>query len=593
MKIIRKLFHRRKEGYALLITIVFIGIALLLLGSVMDWSSATARQTERNNLFSMSTGAAEGATERVMAQMMRDFYFQSFKSAASYMSVGLLPNTTGWPAQYSFGNPFNSDNFTYVAVAPNEWGYTTLFGANYAGLHAYVAQCTVAATATTVNQPYDISASVQQQFQLAAIPIFQYAVFYNLDMEIDPGANMTLTGPVFSNGGIWTDSEYLNYLSSVEAAGTISTNLADPYATGKNGSGLSTFATNYPPTSGVSTLSLPVGTTNDPTAVRALLNLPPAGTDPYSSTGQLYFADEANLIVSNSPSGTVSAYFQDTNNLQPVTYITPDVKQIITQGSGANTTYKTNYSYSFVTNASFYDYREGKTVQALQLNVGALNTWINSTNGSSYNAQLNNDTGHYIDSVYVYNSAPGSSTTLPSVRVANGSTLPSQGLTVVTPDPLYVLGNYNANGSSLNNGTNVVNTAPAALIADSITVLSPNWQDSWNSSTPLSSRTPAATTVNAATFEGIVPSSGNNYSGGVENFLRLLENWSGKALTYNGSIVVMFPSQYATNRWQQTGVYYNAPTRNWAFDLNFMTQNGLPPLTPEVRVLIRQQWAAY
>ena len=46
------------------------------------------------------------------------------------------------------------------------------------------------------------------------------------------------------------------------------------------------------------------------------------------------------------------------------------------------------------------------------------------------------------------------------------------GLTVVTPDPLYVLGNYNANGSSLNNGTNVANTAPAALIGDAITVLS-------------------------------------------------------------------------------------------------------------------------
>ena len=40
---------------------------------------------------------------------------------------------------------------------------------------------------------------------------------------------------------------------------------------------------------------MPVGTTNDPTAVRALLNLPPAGTDPYSSTGQLYFANQANL----------------------------------------------------------------------------------------------------------------------------------------------------------------------------------------------------------------------------------------------------------------------------------------------------------
>jgi hypothetical protein len=202
------------------------------------------------------------------------------------------------------------------------------------------------------------------------------------------------------------------------------------------------------------------------------------------------------------------------------------------------------------------------------------------------------DTGHYVDSVYVYNNAPYTSTSLPAVRIANGSVLPDQGLTVITPDPLYVLGNYNANGSSLGT-TNTSNTQPAALFGDSITALSTGWSDSWNSSTGLSSRNPSATTINAATFEGIVQTVGANYSGGVENFIRLLENWSGTTLTYNGSIVVMFPSQYATNKWQQTGVYYNAPTRNWAFDLNFQTMNGLPPLTPKVTKKIPQTWSVY
>jgi len=96
-------------------------------------------------------------------------------------------------------------------------------------------------------------------------------------------------------------------------------------------------------------------------------------------------------------------------------------------------------------------------------------------------------------------------------------------------------------------------------------------------------------------FEGIVQSNPNisgNYSGGVENFLRLLENWGG-TLTYNGSIVVMFPSQYATNSWQPTGNYYNAPTRHWAFDLNFASESGLPPLTPQTKAVVRGQWSAY
>ena len=122
---------------------------------------------------------------------------------------------------------------------------------------------------------------------------------------------------------------------------------------------------------------------------------------------------------------------------------------------------------------------------------------------------------------------------------------------------------------------------PALLISGAIAV----------AGTALSSRTPGDTCVNAAALEGIVPSNGTAYSGGVENFLRLLENWTGRTITYNGSIVVMFPSQYATNVWQTTGVYYNAPTRKWGFDLNFTDQGRLPPLTPQVKATIRGSYA--
>ena len=145
--------------------------------------------------------------------------------------------------------------------------------------------------------------------------------------------------------------------------------------------------------------------------------------------------------------------------------------------------------------------------------------------------------------------------------------------------------------------TNVVNTAPAGLMGDAITILSTSWSDSYTSSTALSSRNAANTTVNAATLEGIVQSTTVNgtkqYSGGVENFMRLLENWSGDTLTYNGSIIVLFQSRFATNFWQAPGAYYNVPTRNWGFDVNFQTQGGLPPIFPSAKAMIRQSWKAY
>ncbi len=269
----------------------------------------------------------------------------------------------------------------------------------------------------------------------------------------------------------------------------------------------------------------------------------------------------------------------------------------------------TNYvlymGYSFLTNVLFYDWREGwhggsgppKKVFAVQLDLKAYNGWMTNSapNGGLvyYNQCLASKT-HPLDSIYIYNAVPLTSTVLPAVRVMNGGSMPSQdnsfGFTLATPMPLYVWGDYNATnnvGSSLSQNS-VIYTEPAALMADAITVLSDGWADSSSFTKHTGGPNAGQTTINAACMEGIVESTNNpvsnanGYSGGAENFLRLLENWSSIHLWYNGSIVVMFPSQYATNCWQQTGGYYTAASRQWAFDTNFLNWDNLPPLTPTV-----------
>lgn len=175
------------------------------------------------------------------------------------------------------------------------------------------------------------------------------------------------------------------------------------------------------------------------------------------------------------------------------------------------------------------------------------------------------------------------------VRVKNGQTLPSLGLTVASPNLLYVQGNYNAPAAHVGT-TNTSLTKPAALIGDSVDILSSTWNDA-NSGSGLGSRTAGNTTINAALLGGIVPSGGGHYSGGVENFPRFLENWSGRTLAYNGSMVVMYYSKIARAPWGGSDVY-NPPNRQWTFDLNFMDSTKLPPGTPEVRALIRSEWAA-
>jgi hypothetical protein len=593
-------------GYALIITLAFLTVALMSYASLMYWISSNANITKRNNLFNQAEGAAESATELAMATMMRDFNSQSLNAAATYSSSTNLPSQSGWPVTYQYSNTNGVTNATSVYIGPTNWSSLPSQYTNLYGLGQY---CEVASQATPLNQGANLSAIVDQTFWVGSIPLFQFAIFYNMDLEINPGAAMNINGRVHSNNNIYatgsgSGTSALTFSSIVDASQQFYST-PDPLDTqnyGNRSGNLSFTDTNngvYPnPNSDVSSFSLPIGTNNNPATVMGLLGIPPAGTAAASPTGQAYLYNDADLIVSNSAGGTLSVYYQNLNNASPQTLVPMDVTNIVS--------HTTNLYYSFVTNVAFYDYRESDNVKAVQLDVQKLNTWLkNNTNALNYQIQNNTQgsstsKGHNINGVYVYNSIPpasGSPGVLPAVRVVNGQQLPSAGLTVATPFPIYVKGNFNTttNGTTFSTALgDVANTLPAALMGDAITVLSANWSDTNTSTTAIGSRTPANTTINAACLEGIVPSNGTNYSGGVENFLRLLENWSSSTttLSYNGSIVVLFTSQYASSPWVGTGTVYNPPARAWGFDVNFLQQGGLPPMTPQVRATVRSGWSA-
>jgi hypothetical protein len=157
--------------------------------------------------------------------------------------------------------------------------------------------------------------SSQQFFRLAQLtPIFQFAIFYNLNLEIQPGAPIVISGPVFCNQNIWAAS-FFTFSNSVTVAGTInSNNISDPFMTpgAKTGTGNPTFI--IPPITGAGELNLL--TNNDPTNVEALLRLPPStyalgSAAAYTANGQAYFANQTDLIITNASSGgtNISVYW--------------------------------------------------------------------------------------------------------------------------------------------------------------------------------------------------------------------------------------------------------------------------------------------
>ncbi|MFW5828823.1 MAG: pyruvate kinase [Planctomycetota bacterium] len=198
-----------------------------------------------------------------------------------------------------------------------------------------------------------------------------------------------------------------------------------------------------------------------------------------------------------------------------------------------------------------------------------------------------------------------------------------QGLTVVTPNLLYVWGDYNTtmyNDSTADQDT----TAPglqylakdydrstypndpsdsdpwrlpaAALMCDRVVLLSNEWQDEaqqWNVEPNASS----AVTLNASLLLGVTPTiqqpDGNcPESGGVHNAVLYLEDQD--AYNFRGSLVMMNRRLYGnsvngagnpTCTLRQS--LYDAPNRFVNMNTDLFTARGQPPLTPFSVTIVR------
>jgi hypothetical protein len=558
--------HGRENGHALTFTIIFTAIALLILGATMSRLATTAKLIDRNNQYFACLAAAEAATEKVISEIADDYQ----KVNASHVHTKMptyrsrRPLSSDHPhwGNFKFNNGQGTDDATSVEqITP--WGISPLIS-QYAGLSGFASTFRIVSNARELNGRENVVGAVQQDFQIATIPIFQFAIFYNIDLEINPGPDMTVRGRVHSNKDLFSrPGGTLTFNGDVTAAGNLYNHRkpGDPTPPANGG-----VVFNGENDGGVNSLNLPLGVENTPENVRQILERPPVSEGPNSNLGRERFFNKADLVV--------SVYDDHV-----------EVRGGTANGNGPNIGWGTASAF-ISTNQTFFNKRENKFVRAVQIDVGAFTAWNNGPHNP-----LRIALGRDINQIWVEDLRTQTIDSEPGVRLVNGQTLPPGGLTVATPDPLYVKGHYNAPSGAVGT-SNTSNTKPAALIADSITVLSGNWNDA-NSTKSLGSRVAANTTVNAAFMAGIVPTVQGSYSGGVENFPRFLEDWASRTFTYNGSMIVMFPSRIATGTWKGTGSsygIYNPPVRNWYFDLNFLDPTKLPPGTPEVRTVIRGQW---
>lgn len=531
-----------QQGMVLVVClIVLLMLSLIGIASIMtsntDMTIAGNEMNQTGSFYAAESGLEEAAAAIV----------------TSYLTTGNPPSPLP-SGEQTLGAFEYSYNVADGGPAVN----TTLSDGAYEGLYGLVKTFDISSTGFDYGR--ESAVLLNMGLQDALIPIYQFAVFYEYDLEIAPGPDMTLGGRVHSNGNVYLQSDNNLYIDSYltssgdvihgrkpgsgqsNSSGNVFIRDSDGnYQNMKNADG--TFLDSTDPDWTNSSLSRWGGNVEDRNHGITELYMPVVSQIP-----------STNLIDRGADN---SDSYEHKAGLKFV-----DGQALYRQADGAWLDVTSSLISSGVISAgNFHDGREAVDVYSLDIDIGALAS-----------------SGYYPSNGIIYASQPQSGGYVTGVRLKNGSDLPS-GLTVATDNPMYTLGDFNT-----------INKQPASLMADAITILSNNWDDA-NSWQGLGSRSAAATQVNACYMTGNTEtgSDGHNYNGGLENLPRFLENWSGVTFGWRGSAIDVWYSRQATGAWSY-GSYYEAPYRDWAFDPDLLDPAKLPPGTPLVNIVQRTSW---
>lgn len=554
---------RARRGMAMAVVLV---LGLLLIGMTGGLVMMARQQTinrARYETYKDEFAACEEALNKAYAQMqfLKDYHAADFEAQ---MAAITPPVVVGY--EYPKFTATKTQDGPFLITEGSLKGYSVK-------QLAYEIEVTARKRGKTADRLTHPGVTLRQTVVITYVPLYIFAIFYDKFMEIAPGASMQVNGLVHTNGDAYFQSNNgLDFLAPVSVAGSVYHGRA-PNSGQSGSSGDVRFSNGGTPTSmkrgndadgwlthadtdwataaperwgngladssqGITDMSLPLPTTVDPHAI-----IERADSGDSQALKDEKFENKADLKVLVKTNGTIEGQSASGASV-PLTY---------TVGS-------TSYAIAKIT--TFYDAREGKTVNSLDIDVARLRaSGVSPSNGILYVA--NEQGGNKYD----------------AVRLVNGSTLPSSsagGFTVATPNPLYIQGDYNTTNKQL-----------AMVAADALSILSNKWSDA--NSADYSKRIANQTTVNCVCMQGIVATADGNYSGGVENYFRLLEQWSGVNLKFSGSIINMWESEIALGIWKQTGNFYSPPNRLWSWDTALGGLAG-PPGAPSVIYMKRTNW---
>lgn len=549
---------RSEEGFVLAAVLTFTLILTIIGMSFLNMGGQERIQVRHEANYKKAFYAADGGIEYGVLKLN--------ELLGQYTELSDNDEDGDIADDYDISPPtmegFTFDVFTIAKVGDQDT--KTIESGQFKGMEAIVQEYKITSQATYTGSG-SASARIVQNIESQRFNTFQFGIFYDQDLELEPGAEMTMTGRMHSNHDIYLTSSTLKVDSYVTSAGDIyrtdkpgdtGNEGGDTHIKDKDGHYKSlSFDSTDPDWAdkaqetwggtvlskdhGVQALTIPMSTEEEPieTIKRGDTIDPDSSSESETlKEARLYWQADLRIIDGQA--------YDKAGNEVDLTY-TVDGDTINPVDSSK----------------SFYDHREGRTIKVTEIDVDKLA-----------------DSGEFPANgvLYVSTHTEGQKD---GVRLVNGSELPSGGLTVGTDNPLYIQGDYNTIGKK-----------PAAVLCDATNILSNSWDDNNSSSTNLNDRKATATGVNVCVMTGHLPTTDAGYGGGVENLPRFLEKWTGKIFTWRGSINSLWYSQEATGQWIYGSPYYTAPNRCWEFDPDLLDSNNLPPGIFHIRTLQKTNW---
>jgi len=539
------LFHplRNQDGIAMIIALmIMLMLTIIGLGivkSANDEVSIAGNELNEARAFYTAEAGLEKASSVIQAH-----FDATHVPPSSFPSGTLL---------------FNGIGCGYSIVAESS-ATRTITKTSLAGLKALIRPYHIESTAC--DSGHSTAVTLEQHFEVDFVPIFQFSVFYENDLEIAPGPSMLLLGRVHSNGDLYLQSNIsLQINSYLTAYGDIyhgrKPGSGQPTGTGdvqimgtdglyhsmKDGSDWLDASDAHWFDSGSARWG---GRVQDEAFGQERLNIPLQNS-----------TDSAHKLIERASAGGGNA---DSYENKSTFKVIDGVAYSLTGTVWTNVTAALTASGAIV-QTTFHDKREGVDVTVSDID-------MTKFNASGY-APSNGI-------VYISDQRSG----LRGARIYNAASI-GRPLTIASENPVYTKGNVNTTTKQ-----------PMAIIADALTILSGSWDDAAAkaASNDKTVRVAASTTANFCFISGNTETGagGAGYNGGLENLPRFLEDWTGKTFTYRGSMVNLWYSQEATGIW--SGSYYTPPTRDWAYDIALDDIANMPPGTPMVRAFIRFAW---